>query len=101
MLWGLRYTAATTNKVIDIGKVVLREELDRDSTGLVRRVHYKKRECGLFTIEELKRLFPDYGYGPWKDARDYTCFFLAAVKGGIKICFHTITNLSKDLNIRY
>jgi len=77
---------ATTNKAIDVVKVVLREavireELDRDPTELVRRVHYKKRERGIFTVEELKRLFPDYGYGPCKDARDYTCFFLAAVSG--------------------
>jgi integrase len=81
-----RCSPATTNKVIDVVKVVLREavireELDRDPSELVRRVHHKKRERGIFTVEELKRLFPDYGYGPWKDARDYTCFFLAAVSG--------------------
>ena len=66
-------SSSTTNKVIDVVKVVLREaviceELDRDPTELVRRVRHKKRERGIFTVEELKRLFPDYGYGPWKDA---------------------------------
>ncbi len=81
-----RCSAATTNKVIDIVKVilreaVLREELNSDPTELVRRVRHKKRERGIFTIAELKALFPDHGYGPWKDARDYTCFFLAAVSG--------------------
>jgi integrase len=26
-------------------------------------------------------LFPDNGYGPWRDIHDYTCFYLAAVTG--------------------
>ena len=77
---------ATTNKVIGVVRIVLREavireELDRDPTDLVGKVKHKKRERGIFTISELKALFPDTGYGPWKDARDYTCFFLAAVSG--------------------
>ena len=77
---------ATTNKVIDVVKVVLREavireELDRDPTELVRRVRHQKRERGIFSVDELKRLFPEHGYGPWKGARDYTCFYLAAVSG--------------------
>jgi integrase len=81
-----RCSPATTNKAIDVVKVVLREavireELKRDPTELVRRVSHKKRERGMFTVEELKRLFPDHGYGPWEDARDCTCFFLAAVSG--------------------
>jgi len=70
---------ATTNKAIDVVKVVLREsvireELDRDPTELVRRVHHKKRERGIFTVEELKQLFPDHGYGPWKDAAQLHLF---------------------------
>jgi integrase len=72
--------------VIDGVKVVLREavireELERDPTELVRRVRHKKRERGIFSVEELNRLFLDSGYGPWKDSRDYTCFFLTAVSG--------------------
>jgi integrase len=47
----------------------------------VKRVRHKKRERGIFTVEELKKLFPEHGYGPWKGARDYTCFYLAAVTG--------------------
>jgi len=74
-----RCSPATTNKVIDAVKVVLREavireELRRDPTDLVRRVRHQKRERGVFTVEELRRLFPDRGYGPWKDACDCTCF---------------------------
>ena len=81
-----RTSPATTNKVIDIVKVILREavvreELERDPTFLVRRVRHKKQERGTFTVDELKLLFPESGHGPWKDVRDYTCFFLAAVTG--------------------
>jgi len=77
---------ATTNKVIGVVRVILREavireELDRDPTELVGKVRHKKRERGIFGVDELKRLFPEHGYGPWKGALDYTCFYLAAVSG--------------------
>ena len=77
---------ATVNKVIGVVKIILREavireELDRDPTEYVRNVKGKKRERGIFTVDELKRLFPEYGYGPWNDSRVYTCFYLAAVSG--------------------
>ena len=66
---------ATVNKVIGVVKVILREavireELDRDPTEYVRNVKGKKRERGIFTIDELKKLFPEHGYGPWNDPRD-------------------------------
>ena len=32
-------------------------------------------------MEELRELFPDHGYGPWRDVHDYTCFYLASVTG--------------------
>ena len=77
---------ATVNKVIGVAKIILREaaireELDRDPTEYVRNVKGKKRERGIFTIDELKKLFPEHGYGPWNNPRDYTCFYLAAVSG--------------------
>lgn len=77
---------ATANKVIGVVKIILREAvirevLDRDPTEYVRSVKGKKRERGIFTIDELKKLFPEHGYGPWNDPRDYTCFYLAAVSG--------------------
>lgn len=77
---------ATVNKVIGVVKIILREavireELDRDPTEYVRNVKGKKRERGIFTIDELKKLFPEHGYGPWNNPRDYTCFYLAAVSG--------------------
>jgi len=77
---------ATVNKVIGVVKIILREavireELDRDPTEYVRNVKGKKRERGIFTVDELKKLFPEQGCRPWNDPRDYTCFYLAAVSG--------------------
>ena len=77
---------ATVNKVIGVVKIILREavireELDRDPTEYVRNVKGKKRVRGTFTVDELKRLFPETGIGPWQDPRDYSCFYLAAVSG--------------------
>ena len=77
---------ATTNKVVDVVKVVIREavireELSHDPTDLVNRVRYRKQTRGTFTVDELKKLFPEHGYGPWNDPRDYTCFYLAAASG--------------------
>ncbi|MAG13110.1 MAG: hypothetical protein CMN78_00760 [Spirochaetales bacterium] len=81
-----RCSPATTNKVIDVVKVVIREavireELKHDPTDLVNRVRHKKRSRGIFTVDELKNLFPEHGHGPWKDPQDYTCFYLASVTG--------------------
>ena len=77
---------AMVNKIIGVVKIILREavireELDRDPTEYVRNVKGKKRERGIFTVNELQKLFPEHGYGPWNDPRDYTCFYLAAVSG--------------------
>jgi len=77
---------ATVNKALGIVKVIFREalyreEINRDPTAGVGKIKERRKERGIFTGDELRALFPDYGYGPWKDARDYTCFFLAAVSG--------------------
>jgi integrase len=77
---------ATVNKALGIVKVIFREalyreEINRDPTAGVGRVKYHGVERGIFTVEELCTLFPDHGYGPWKDVQDYTCFYLAAVTG--------------------
>jgi integrase len=81
-----RNAPATVNKALEIVKVIFREalyreEINRDPTASVGRVKYRKVERGIFTVEELRTLFPDQGYGPWKDAQDYTCFYLTAVTG--------------------
>ena len=77
---------ATVNKALGIVKVIFREalyreEINRDPTAGVGNVRYQKEEHGIFTVEELRMLFPDHGNGPWKDVRDSTCFYLAAVTG--------------------
>jgi len=77
---------ATVNKVIGIVKVIFREalyreEINRDPTAGVGKIKERRKERGIFTVEELRALFPDYGYGPWRDVHDYTCFYLAAVTG--------------------
>ena len=71
---------ATVNKVIGVAKIILREsvireELKRDPTEYVRNVKAKKRARAIFTVDELKKLFPEHGSGPWNNPRDYTCFF--------------------------
>ena len=57
---------AMTNKVIGVVKIILREavireELDRDPTEYIRNVKGKKRERGTFTVDELRKLFPEHG----------------------------------------
>jgi len=54
---------------------MIREELLRDPAHLVGRVKHKKRQRGIFTIEELKQLFPDHGYGPWGDSSTTAIFY--------------------------
>ncbi len=58
-----RTTTATTNKVMDLVKIILREavvrdELKRDPTEMVRRVRHDKQERGTFTVEEMKVIEP-------------------------------------------
>jgi hypothetical protein len=65
------------NKALGIAKVIFREvlyreEINRDPTVCVGRVKYHRVERGIFTVEELRPLFPDNGYGLWKDVQDYT-----------------------------
>ena len=76
----------SVNKIIGVVKVVFREalyreEIDRDPTAGIGKIKHQKRVRGMFTVDELKNLFPDAGFGPWKDVQDYTCFYLAAVTG--------------------
>lgn len=77
---------ATVNKALGIVKVIFREalfreEINRDPTAGVGKIKERKKERGVFTVEDLQALFPDRGYSPWRDIQDYTCFYLAAVTG--------------------
>jgi integrase len=46
-------------------------------------VKYRRGERGVFTREEMKRLFPAgvEEFGPWRDLAAKTCFLLAATTG--------------------
>jgi integrase len=77
---------ATVNKALGIVKVIFqeavyREEITRDPIAGVGRIKEHRKERGIFTVEELRELFPDLGLDPWRDVHDYTCFYLAAVTG--------------------
>jgi integrase len=76
---------STVNNVMGILKIVFREgyfreELDRNPTEGIGVIKYQKREAGIFTLDELGRLFLEEPT-PWQDRIDYTCFFLTASTG--------------------
>jgi integrase len=77
---------ATVNKALGIVKMIFREalfleEINCDPTAGVGRIKEQKVERGIFTTEEPRELFPEYGYGPWRDVHDYTCFYIATLTG--------------------
>jgi len=74
------------NKIIGVLKIVFREalfreELFRDPTSGLGNIKYQTREKGIFSIEEIKQLFPKDSLGPWKSLKAYTCFLMAALTG--------------------
>ncbi len=76
----------TVNRVIGILKLIFkegiyREELDRDPTVGIGEIKYQKKITGIFSVDELKRLFPENSFGPWAGLLDYACFLLAATTG--------------------
>ena len=76
----------TVNRVIGILKIIFkegifREELDHDPTIGIGDIKYERKIRGTFTLEELRRLFPEDSHGPWSGLMDYTCFLLAASTG--------------------
>ncbi|MBN1837215.1 MAG: tyrosine-type recombinase/integrase [Spirochaetales bacterium] len=62
-------------------EALYREEVPRDPTAGVGKVKYRQKERGVFAAQEIRRLYPDHDYGPWRDTWDCTCFYLAAVTG--------------------
>lgn len=76
---------STVNNIMGILKIVFREgyfreELDRNPTEGIGVIMYQKKEAGIFTLDELRRLFLEEP-SPWKERIDHTCFFLAASTG--------------------
>lgn len=69
------------NKIIGVLKTVFneaifREQLNKNPTFLIGNLKYEEKEIGIFTIEELKKIFSIDSLGPWESEFDYTCFFL-------------------------
>ena len=74
----------TTNKVLLVLKVVLgeatfRQAIPSNPAAGVDRMKTPKHEKGLFSAEELRRLFGQTA--PWKDAQEAAAFALAAFCG--------------------
>jgi integrase len=79
-------TPSTTNKVMGVLKVILREafyreDIESDPTAGIGQIRYQERQRDTFRAEELHALFPASGVGPWSSLLDYTCFFLTAMTG--------------------
>lgn len=60
---------------------VFREELERDPTAGVGNISHRPQERGVFSRQELRRLFPIEGLGPWRSLQSYVCFLIAATVG--------------------
>ena len=75
----------TVDKIMSTVKTVFLEAWNRDDirTNPAYRVGlvHTKGQRGAFTAEEVQRLFPADGLGPWADQESYTIFLLAATSG--------------------
>ncbi len=74
------------NRIVGVLKTCLkegvyREEISKDPTLGVGNVRHVAQERGVFTAEELRRLFPELGLGPWQDLQAFACFLVAATVG--------------------
>ena len=72
----------TVNQVLGALKVmfreaVSREDLDRDPSAHIENIRYEAIERGVFTLEELRLLFPATPPGPWRGLQEHTMFLLA------------------------
>jgi hypothetical protein len=81
----LGYTR-TVQKAVGVLKTILkeayfREDISRDPTVGIGSTRYQPKEIGVFTAEELKKLFPTEPPGPWGDLTGYTVFLMAAMTG--------------------
>jgi integrase len=69
-----------TLKVV-VHEALYRQDIDRDPTAGVGRLHEDTRISGVFTVEELRALFPEDGLGPWRTLQEKACFLLGASTG--------------------
>ena len=76
----------TTNKVMATLKTVFKEalyleDIDTDPTMGIGAIKETRRPPGVLTADELKKLFPPSGLGPWRDDLGFCCFLMAATTG--------------------
>ena len=81
----LGYTR-TVQKAVGVLKTILkeayfREDISRDPTVGIGSTRYQPKEIGVFSAEELKKLFSVEPPGPWGDHTGYTVFLMAATTG--------------------
>lgn len=74
------------NRILGVLKTCIkegvhREELERDPTAGVGNISHRPTERGVFTRDELKRLFPPRGLGPWGTQQANMVFLVAATVG--------------------
>ena len=62
-------------------EAVAREDLDRNPAAHLENIRYQSTERGVFTLDELRRLFPLTPPGPWQGLLDHTMFLLAWTAG--------------------
>ena len=75
----------TVQKTMGVLKTILkeayfREHIDRDPTVGIGKIKYEQKEAGIFSKEELKRMFSSVP-GIWSDIKGYCAFLLAATTG--------------------
>jgi integrase len=83
-LWGSVYYPQ--DKIVGVLKSVFKEgifheTLTRDPTQGIGMVKHTPKARGIFTLEELKKLFPEASLGPWASLHDYCAFLLTASTG--------------------
>jgi len=75
----------TVQKAMGILKTILkeayfREHIDRDPTVGIGKIKYEQKEAGVFSTEELRKMFREIP-GIWTDIKGYCAFLLAATTG--------------------
>lgn len=103
-------TPRVVNSIVTVLKTVFRDLVKRgiiqsDPTQIIGKIQYQKRESGIFTEAELKKLFPARGLGPWLDLQDYTCFLLTATCGlrrseVLALCWRDVDFDNLEIHVR-
>lgn len=76
----------TVQRTMSALKVILkeaffREDIERDPAAGVGTTKYEAKDVGVFTKDELRKLFPPQIPGPWSNLLAYGVFLTAAVTG--------------------